>query len=65
MLDSAILPEWGNPATNVIKITAPAGTRVYQGIAAPQGGIFGGGIQVYIPQVSPQWIKSIESIGGM
>ncbi len=65
MLDSAILPEWGNPATNVVKITVPAGTRIYQGIAAPQGGLLGGGIQVYIPQVEPQWIQAIAPIGGI
>ncbi len=65
MLDSAILPEWGNLATNVVRITVPVGTRVYQGIAGPQGGLLGGGIQVYIPQVNPRWIQSIGPMGGM
>lgn len=46
--DLALLPEWGNRATNVVEINVPAGTRVYEGIAAPQGNLMGGGSQVFL-----------------
>lgn len=54
--DSALNPEWGNTATNVANIRVPAGTKIYEGTAASQGALFGGGNQVYIPRVDPSWI---------
>ncbi|WP_324723285.1 hypothetical protein [Lelliottia sp. JS-SCA-14] len=33
--DSALNPQWGNTATKVVKIEVPAGTKYYEGIAAP------------------------------
>ena len=35
-LDSALNPAWGNTATEVSHIRVPAGTRFYEGFAAPQ-----------------------------
>jgi hypothetical protein len=60
-LDSALAPQWGNTAQNVVTIEVPAGTKMYKGYAAPQstgvGQIHGGGSQIYIPHVDPKWIK--------
>lgn len=55
-IDLALNPAWGNTATQVVKIKVPAGTKLYEGIAAPQGGLLGGGNQIYIPRVDPSWI---------
>jgi filamentous hemagglutinin len=55
ILDSAILPEWGNRATDTVTIRVPAGTTVYEGPTAPQGGLVGGGDQTVIPHVDPAW----------
>ena len=60
IIDTALLPQWGNSATNVVQIEIPAGTRYFTGAAAPQGGLVGGGNQVVFPQgfrVDPTWIK--------
>nr|WP_281720394.1 hypothetical protein [Nitrosomonas nitrosa] len=61
--DSAILPEFKNTGTNVMRIRVPAGTKIYEGHAASQQSklgtrsqFFGGGNQVYIPKVNPKWI---------
>ena len=49
-LDSALAPQWGNTANNVVSIRAPKGSTIYEGAAAPQstgvGQILGGGDQV-------------------
>jgi filamentous hemagglutinin len=55
-IDGAILPEWGNTATGVSTIRVPAGTRIFDGFAAPQGGLVGGGSQVIIQKVDPSWL---------
>ena len=60
IIDSALNPAWGNPATSVVKIEIPAGVRLYQGQAAAQGGLVGGGNQVLFPKnvtIDPAWIK--------
>lgn len=49
VIDSALDQNWGNPATTTITRTFPAGTTVFEGAAAPQRGLVGGGNQVYIP----------------
>jgi hypothetical protein len=36
--------------------SVPSGRTVYEGFAAPQGGLVGGGSQVVIPNVNPTWI---------
>ena len=55
-IDSALNPAWGNTAQNVSTIVVPKGTTIYEGFAAPQGGLLGGGSQVYIPKVNPTWL---------
>ena len=62
-LDSAILSEWGNSFQDISRIKVPAGTTIYEGISASQIGqiktfedILGGGNQVVIPKVNPQWL---------
>jgi RHS repeat-associated protein len=58
MLDGAILPKWGNPATNISAIRMPPGVPHYHGIAGPQGNMVGGGNQVYFHnyQVPKSWL---------
>jgi RHS repeat-associated protein len=55
-IDLALNPQWGNAATRVAKIRVPAGTTIFEGAAARQGGLVGGGNQVFIPKVDPSWI---------
>lgn len=60
IVDSALNPAWGNTAINVVKIEVPAGVRIYQGQAASQGGLVGGGNQALFPKdvkIDPNWIK--------
>ncbi|PNV72101.1 filamentous hemagglutinin, partial [Leptospira inadai serovar Lyme] len=59
IIDSALNPQWGNAATNQVRAVIPAGTTFYEGVAAPQGGLVGGGNQIFIPKVNPSWIKGI------
>jgi hypothetical protein len=56
IIDTALNPAWGNTATSVTRINVPAGTRIFEGVAAPQGGLVGGGNQVFIQNVNPDWI---------
>ena len=56
VIDSALDPQWGNTAQNVARIRVPAGTTIYEGAAAAQRGLVGGGNQVFIPKVDPSWI---------
>jgi hypothetical protein len=58
IVDSALSPQWGNTAVNVAKIEVPAGTRFFEGAAAQQGGLVGGGNQVLFPKgstIDPSW----------
>jgi hypothetical protein len=55
-IDSALNPAWGNTAQNVTTMVVPKGTTIYEGFAAPQGGLLGGGSQVVIPTVNPAWL---------
>lgn len=55
-IDSALLPQWGNTATNVTTIRVPPGVTIFEGSAAQQGGLVGGGSQVVIQNVDPSWI---------
>jgi uncharacterized protein YukE len=67
-LDNAIKPEW-NQFTHISEIKVPAGTPVAHGPAAPQTvwdpasptkhpmwELMGGGDQVYIKDVKPEWV---------
>jgi hypothetical protein len=59
IIDSALNPQWGNTAT-MVKIEVPIGTKYFEGVAAPQGGLVGGGNQVLFPKdfkVDTSWIK--------
>lgn len=62
ILDSALLPEWGNRATQTSVIRVPAGQEIFTGVAGPQVGprigsrLTGGGPQVYIPRVDENWL---------
>jgi len=55
-MDLALDPSWGNTAERVTSIRVPAGTTIFEGFAAPQGSLLGGGSQVYIQNVDPGWI---------
>jgi len=60
IVDSALSPQWGNTATNVVKIEVPIGTKYFEGVAAPQGGLVGGGSQVLFPKdfkIDNSWIR--------
>ena len=57
VIDLALEQNWGNTATTVIRAQVPAGTRIYEGAAAAQRGLVGGGNQIYIPKVDSSWIK--------
>ncbi|WP_311135642.1 two-partner secretion domain-containing protein [Yoonia vestfoldensis] len=61
VIDSALDQNWGNSATTVVQMEVPAGTRLFEGVAAPQRGLVGGGNQIYfdrnINPMKPEWIK--------
>ncbi len=57
VIDSALDQNWGNTATRVVTAKVPAGTKIYEGAAAAQRGLVGGGNQIYIPKVDPKWIQ--------
>jgi hypothetical protein len=54
-IDSALLPEYGNEATRVIRIQVPSGETIFEGYAARQRLRLGGGSQVYLLRVDPSW----------
>jgi hypothetical protein len=55
-IDLALNPAWGNTANQTVRIDVPAGTTVFEGAAASQGWLLGGGNQVVVPRVDPNWI---------
>ena len=57
VIDSALDQNWGNTATRVVTAKVPAGTKIFEGAAAAQRGLVGGGNQIYIPKVDPKWIQ--------
>jgi len=60
IIDSALDPQWGNTATKVVKIEVPAGVKYFEGVAAPQRGLVGGGSQVLFPKdfkIDASWIS--------
>jgi filamentous hemagglutinin len=61
VIDSALDQNWGNTATRVVQMEVPAGTRLFEGVAAPQRGLVGGGNQIYFDRtvnpLDPSWIK--------
>jgi hypothetical protein len=61
VIDSAFDKNLGNTAVRVVEMEVPAGTRLFEGVAAPQRGLVGGGNQIffdrYINPLDPKWIK--------
>jgi hypothetical protein len=55
-IDFALNPKWGNAADRVVEVRVPAGQVIYQGVAAAQGGLTGGGIQVFVKKIDPSWV---------
>jgi hypothetical protein len=73
ILDSALVPAWGNRATAVTEIRVPRGQVLYEGFAAPQptvlpggsrgvGELAGGGPQVFVPNVPEHWIVRVQPL---
>ena len=57
VIDSALDQNWGNTAEKVVEIRIPAGYTYYEGAAAQQRGLVGGGNQVYFTgKIDPSWI---------
>jgi hypothetical protein len=60
VIDSALDQNWGNTATRVVKAKVPADTRIFEGVAAPQRGLVGGGNQIVFDRnanpFNPEWI---------
>ncbi|VVH55432.1 hypothetical protein BAZOLSSOX_2171 [uncultured Gammaproteobacteria bacterium] len=56
VIDSSLDQNWGNTATKVIKLKIPKGTKLYEGVAAPQRGLVGGGNQIYLPKIDKNWV---------
>lgn len=70
-IDSAVRPQWINPATGVLEgqsplevvyaIKLPKGTTIYEGPVGNQGGIYvGGGNQIFVK--APWTLKGVEVI---
>jgi filamentous hemagglutinin len=58
MKDSALDPDWGNTAEHWVSIEVPRGTNFYEGTAAPQAGLPGGGSQVFFTsRVDSSWVN--------
>ena len=55
-IDSVLDQNWGNSASQVVRARVPAGVTIYEGAAASQRGLVGGGNQIYIPHVDSKWI---------
>jgi hypothetical protein len=59
-VDSALLPSFGNKATKVVHIRVPPGETVFEGFAAgqieePGVNLIGGGRQIVVDNVKPEW----------
>jgi hypothetical protein len=54
-IDSALDPEFKNSAKHWIKIVVPEGEMIYEGRAAAQKGLVGGGSQIYLEKASNNW----------
>jgi hypothetical protein len=56
IISNAIPISTGNYADKMVKIRVPKGHTIYDGISARQGGLVGGGNQVYLKDVNPSWV---------
>lgn len=63
IVDSALDPMWGNSATTWVSASIPPGTVFYEGVAAAQRGLVGGGNQIFIPRVDSSWVTGGGSFG--
>lgn len=54
MSDLALDPAWGNSRVWLSEVRVPAGTPIYEGTAAAQGALRGGGNQIFIPR---EWLR--------
>ena len=57
IIDSALDPTWGNTGTYWVKIEVPPGTSLFEGVAASQRGLVGGGNQIIVEQIPSTWLK--------
>ncbi|WP_421710314.1 hypothetical protein [Algihabitans sp.] len=61
VIDSALDQNWGNSATRVVEMDVPVGTKLFEGVAAPQRGLIGGGNQIFFDRninlLDPAWIQ--------
>ncbi|MGO1055272.1 polymorphic toxin-type HINT domain-containing protein [Crossiella sp. CA198] len=57
VMESALKRTWGNQAAHWVSAEISAGTKFFEGVAAAQGALHGGGSQVFIPTIVQQsWI---------
>lgn len=47
VIDSALDQNWGNKATRIVEMEVPPGTKLFEGVAAQQRALVGGGNQIY------------------
>ncbi len=59
IVDSSLDPKWGNKATGYVEMTLPSGETFFEGFSASQGGLVGGGNQIYVPKVDPKWVSDV------
>ncbi|WVK92792.1 hypothetical protein SA496_24260 [Pseudomonas sp. JS3066] len=61
IIDSALDQKWGNTATKIVEMQVPIGSRLFEGVAAPQRGLVGGGNQIYFDKtlnpLKSDWIR--------
>jgi RHS repeat-associated protein len=57
VIDLGLDQGWGNTATRIIRADFPPGITIYEGAAASQRGLLGGGSQIYVPRIDPSWLK--------
>jgi hypothetical protein len=57
----ALDPTWGNEAVHLVEVRVPKGTVIWEGKAAAQGSLPGGGSQVWVSsdQLNESWFKII------
>ena len=56
VIDSALDQNWGNTTTEISTIKVPKGTTIFEGFAAEQRGLVGGGNQIFIERVDLSWL---------
>lgn len=59
IINSALKANWGNNGKYMMEIKVPAGTTYYRGLAGPQQPMTGGGEQIFIETVLPEWVTNL------